>query len=241
MATKSQKFAAFDLDGTLFRSNLSLTLMKSLADRGTISKSVYDELDPFYLSWKNREHPTAYQHYDSNHIKLFTKYIKGVPLTEVNRVVADVVEQIFKRTYVFTRSLAQQLREDGYTLIAITASPHEIAAPFAAKYNFDIVCADTITCDKDGNCLHTETAVAGNKKAILQHAMAKHGLSLEHSVAIGDTTGDIGMLELVENPIAFNPSKELFEVAKTNGWKVVIERKDTIYELKSTDSRYYVE
>jgi phosphoserine phosphatase len=54
---------------------------------------------------------------------------------------------------------------------------------------------------------------------------------LEGSVGVGDTEGDISLLEAVELPICFNPNMKLFERAKLKDWKVVIERKDVIYEL----------
>ena len=47
---------------------------------------------------------------------------------------------------------------------------------------------------------------------------------------MGDTEGDIPMLSVVENPICFNPNAKLAEVARANGWDIVIERKDVIYE-----------
>ncbi|MCA9348552.1 HAD-IB family hydrolase, partial [Candidatus Saccharibacteria bacterium] len=59
----------------------------------------------------------------------------------------------------------------------------------------------------------------------------KHGLSTEKSLAVGDTKSDIKMLEMVEQPICFNPSQELYDEARKRGWKIVIERKDVIYEL----------
>jgi len=49
--------------------------------------------------------------------------------------------------------------------------------------------------------------------------------------AVGDTEGDIPMLELVDNPICFNPNKVLFDQAKRMGWSVIVERKDVIYDL----------
>ncbi|MCY1563069.1 hypothetical protein D9M68_1005530 [compost metagenome] len=39
------------------------------------------------------------------------------------------------------------------------------------------------------------------------------------------------MLSIVDNPIAFNPTYELLEKALENNWKVVIERKNTSYEI----------
>jgi len=49
------------------------------------------------------------------------------------------------------------------------------------------------------------------------------------------------MLELVENPIAFNPDKNLFEIAKTHKWKVVIERKNMIFQLEYKNGNYVLE
>jgi len=36
----------------------------------------------------------------------------------------------------------------------------------------------------------------------------------------------------VENPIAFNPDKKLKLRAEREGWKIVVERKDVIYQIQ---------
>jgi phosphoserine phosphatase len=59
------------------------------------------------------------------------------------------------------------------------------------------------------------------------------GVSLEGSVGMGDTLSDVGFLELVRTPIAFNPNRGLFEVARQQGWPIVVERKDVIYNLQT--------
>lgn len=68
--------------------------------------------------------------------------------------------------------------------------------------------------------------------------VSKHKCTYEGSVAVGDSQGDNKMLELVETPIAFNPEVKLFELAKDKGWKVVVERKNMIYELENRDGKY---
>jgi phosphoserine phosphatase len=62
--------------------------------------------------------------------------------------------------------------------------------------------------------------------------LAKHKLTLKGSVGVGDSEGDISFLEQVENPICFNPNRILYRHALLSGWKVVVERKDVIYEIK---------
>jgi phosphoserine phosphatase len=46
------------------------------------------------------------------------------------------------------------------------------------------------------------------------------------------------MLSMVKQPIAFNPTKELFKTAQQNGWEIVIERKNMIYKLEVKNGSY---
>ena len=71
-----------------------------------------------------------------------------------------------------------------------------------------------------------------NKANIVRRVVAKEKLSLKGSIGVGDTEGDVPMLELVETAICFNPNAKLYRFAKLNKWKVVVERKDVVYEIK---------
>ena len=68
---------------------------------------------------------------------------------------------------------------------------------------------------------------------MLFRSLRTHGVDadLEGSTAVGDTESDIPMLEVVGHPIAFNPNTKLAEHAQEKGWRIVVERKDVIYEL----------
>jgi len=48
---------------------------------------------------------------------------------------------------------------------------------------------------------------------------------------MGDTESDIGFLKMVKHPIAFNPNLNLERVARRNGWKIIVEKKDVIYDI----------
>ena len=73
---------------------------------------------------------------------------------------------------------------------------------------------------------------------VLQELVKKHRATMPGSIAVGDGSSDISMLEMVELPIAFNPEKKLFDYASAKGWKIVIERKNMVYELEKQDGRY---
>jgi phosphoserine phosphatase len=63
-------------------------------------------------------------------------------------------------------------------------------------------------------------------------ATEKENLTLRGSVGVGDTESDISFLKLVEKPICFNPNQTLYRAARRFGWRVVVERKDVVYEIQ---------
>ncbi|MEK7208426.1 MAG: hypothetical protein AAB699_02660 [Patescibacteria group bacterium] len=71
-----------------------------------------------------------------------------------------------------------------------------------------------------------------NKAATLRRAVLKEGLTLAGSIGVGDTESDIPFLELVEQPICFNPNAKLYAHAKRRKWEVVVERKDMVYQIR---------
>jgi phosphoserine phosphatase len=70
-----------------------------------------------------------------------------------------------------------------------------------------------------------------DKAAIFAHVMKKFDGSQKNSIAVGDTESDIPMMRLAADAIAFNPNQKLYRYAKKKGWKIIVERKDVIYEL----------
>ena len=151
----------------------------------------------------------------------------------VERVLAKKAENI----YVYTRNLIQKLKNDGYFLIAISGSQIELVEPFAAKYGFDAWVGQQWERGDEyftGNITKTHTG----KDKIIRRLMKQHGLTLEGSYAVGDSNGDVGMLELVDHPIAINPTHELYEKAVEKGWPIVIERKHMMYTLEKRDGLY---
>ena len=72
-----------------------------------------------------------------------------------------------------------------------------------------------------------------NKRRVLEDFLDEAEAGLENSVGMGDTLSDVGFLEMVRTPVAFNPNRDLFEAARRRGWPIVVERKDVIYNLQT--------
>ncbi len=174
-----------------------------------------------------------YGPYIHNVVLSFAKYIKGLPYGEVADVAGEVIEAKKERTYRYTRDLVQELKKKGYYLLAVSHSPKFIVDGFAYELGFDKSYGTFYSTGASGRFTGEieDEHVIMNKSAILARAVEKQNLTLVGSVGVGDTESDVSMLTMTETPIAFNPNRGLYRHALQHGWKVVVERKDVIYEI----------
>lgn len=228
MEQKKEKVAVFDLDGTIFRSSLLIELHWKMVRRGIIPRSEIKKLDALYWSWVTRK--GSYDDYIDEVVDNFMLFVKNTPVKELELAIKHIIEVQSDIVYRYTRDLVTKLFPT-HVLIAISGSPDMIVSEFTKAWKFDYFLGTELEV-KDNKftgevvALHVE-----DKKKALSDLCTKHGLSLVGSIGVGDTESDIGIFELVENPICFNPTSGLYEIAKERGWPVVVERKDVIYEL----------
>lgn len=233
-----QKFAAFDIDGTLFRSGLYREVSYELMKMGALPADILEETTAKNREWRHRTHGNAFEEFDMLVVNRVDHSLPQLRIDDYEEAAQIVIAKRADNVYVYTRDLLKKLKADGYFLIAISGSQIELVEPFAAKYGFDAWVGQQWERGDEyftGNTIQTHT----HKDAIIRDLMPTYDLTLTDSVAVGDSNGDTGMLELVEHPIAFNPTYELYEKAVANGWDIVIERKNMIFELsKSAEGGY---
>lgn len=223
--------AVFDIDGTVFRSSLLIELVERLVLRGVFPESARVHYEKAREEWLDRH--GDYEPYVKKVVVAFAKYAKGVPYGDTADIAGEVIEEMRHRTYRYTRDLIQELKGKGYYLLAISHSPKFIVDGFAYELGFHKSYGTfyaTGASDRFTGEIEDEHLIR-NKAAILTRAVEKEGLTLIGSVGVGDTESDVSMLKLVEEPIAFNPNRVLYRHAKQHMWKVVVERKDVIYEI----------
>jgi HAD superfamily hydrolase (TIGR01490 family) len=229
---EKQKVAIFDIDGTIFRSSLLIELVEALLIEGLFPEDARAEFLAEENLWLDRK--DSYEEYIMAVVQVFVKHIKGMHYGELVEASNAVFEKHKDRVYVYTRDLVKDLKKQGYFLLAISQSPKTTIDPFAKYLGFDKVYGRGYEIGPNDQFTGEvmDINLIENKANIVKRAVEKSGLTLEGSIAVGDTEGDISMLEMVENPIAFNPNKSLYRYAKRAGWKVVVERKDVVYEIE---------
>jgi HAD superfamily hydrolase (TIGR01490 family) len=227
-----KKFAAVDIDGTLFRWQLFHELVFELKDQQFLDAEASIRLEKAFIDWRGLK--TSFHDYENQVVAVITDHITRIKPEELELAARKVVARSGHKVYAYTADLIKKLKSDGYTLLAISGSQQEIAELFAKRYGFDHCIGMVYERDAKGNYTGKyERFVVGRKAEIIKKFVAEHGLTLEGSYAVGDSGGDISMLELVDNPLAFNPDETLQKEAAEKGLPIIIERKNLAYKLES--------
>ena len=226
-----KKVAVFDIDGTIFRSSLLIELTEELVNERLFNENVRARYAKEQKAWLDRR--GDYEAYINAIITVFMEEIRGVHYRDFQEAAKRVVDRKADQVYRYTRDLVQDLRAKGYYLLAISQSPKSILDPFCKRFGFHKVYGRIYAVgpgDRFTGAVE-DLHLIGNKANIVRRAVEKEHLTLNGSVGVGDTESDISFLELVEKPVCFNPNTKLYKTAKRMGWKVVVERKDVIYDI----------
>lgn len=228
---KPKKLAIFDIDGTVFRSAVMMEIVDRMIKRDMLPTGAYQELLKAKDSWKKRQ--GTFEQYTTRFIHFVEHDFRGISERRFKEVAQEVIAELKDHQYRYTRDLIVKLRRQGYTLIAISGMMHEALKIYNQHLGFDYIYGSEIEV-VDGKFTNQMIGMKPyyDKAAVVKYFLSEHAeYTLKDSYGVGDTEGDVGILELTAHPIAFNPNKKLLAIAKKQGWKIVVERKDVIYEL----------
>src|SRR4051812_4896491 len=112
-----QKFAAFDIDGTVARTSLFLQTVDQLILDGHLPGNSRQQLDTKLATYRERQHLNAFQDYTEAAVNILFKHIHTVKVRDYRAAVDKVLAHTAGHTYVYTRELIKALKADGYFLI----------------------------------------------------------------------------------------------------------------------------
>lgn len=236
MVKVKRKVAAFDIDGTLFRSGLFQEVAYELMKMNALPHTILEKTTAANREWRHRTHGNAFEEFNMLVVESIDNALPQLRIEDYEVAAQRVIQKRAENVYVYTRDLIKRLKSEGYFTVAISGSQQELVEPFATKYGFDTWVAQEW---ERGEEFFTGTIIRKthtNKDVILKRIIEENNLTLKGSLAIGDSNGDAGMLSLVDHPIAFNPTYELYEKAMANGWQITVERKNTIYSMRPNEA-----
>lgn len=227
--TKRTKIAIFDIDGTIYRSSLLFRTFDILIARKMFKRKVYWQALKIRNSYFNRK--TDYLKYATKLVELIKENICGINQKEVLKVSRELVRSQKSIYFKYTRNLIKHLRKE-YILIGLSGSLTENLIELNKYLKFDYVFGTEFEVGKNNHYTGTILSEpAKDKDNFIKEFIENNKLSLDNSIAIGDTMNDYNVLKMVQEPIVFNPDADLYRYAKKNKWKIVVERKNVVYEI----------
>jgi HAD superfamily phosphoserine phosphatase-like hydrolase len=235
----SQKFAVFDIDGTVIRWQFYHAIVDELSNLHLLKPEAAAKISDARLTWKQRSHKNSFHDYEQTMVDVYQEARSSIKVSDFDAAVGTVFETYKDQVYTYTRDLIRSLKSEDYLLFAVSGSQQEIVEKFGVYYGFDAVVGSVYARTAEGVLGQTiSSPVIDGKGPVLRRLIKQYGVSTDGSYAVGDSASDAAMLELVDNPIAFNPDSNLFSIAKGHDWKVVVERKNMTYELEPANGAY---
>ncbi len=234
----AQKFAIFDIDGTVIRWQLFHSVVSELINRQQINEAAAASIKLAHATWKRRDSEDSFVTYEKVLVKAYFEAMQHISVPVHDAAIDSVFSEYKDQVYTYTRDLIRDLKARDYLLFAISGSQQEIVSKFADYYGFDAAVGAQLE-QVDGQFTGNFVSPAQHgKQASLDKLLQQYDLGHAGSYAVGDTESDAVLLAAVENPIAFNPSAGLYKIARKRSWPIVVERKNVTYELGPHDGQY---
>jgi len=229
--------AFFDIDGTLYRDSLMVEHFKRLIKYEVIDPAIWhNHAKTTFHDWDKRQ--GNYEDYLLEVADIYLNTMKGKDKSHIEFITNQVINIKGDRVYRYTRDRIDWHKDQGHKIIFISGSPDYLVSKMAEKYEATDYKATEYKVDKN-NCFTGEITQmwdSDSKQQAISEFVEKYNIDLSKSYSYGDTNGDLSMLQLVGNPIAVNPARELVLRIKSDKeleekTVIIIERKDVIYKL----------
>ena len=211
--------AIFDLDNTLIGVDSDHLWGDWLVEKGIVDAEHYKATnDQFYVDYQNgRLDIMAY-------LRFSLKVLADNDMTQLHfwreQFLAEKLDEMWLPK---AEALLEQHREQGHTLMIITATNDFVTAPLADRLGVDHLIATVAECKKErytGDIAGIPSYREG-KVTRLHDWLKNYDETLEGSWFYSDSHNDLPLLEQVEHPVAVDPDATLEREALERGWPVI--------------------
>jgi HAD superfamily hydrolase (TIGR01490 family) len=211
--------ALFDLDNTLLSCDSDYEWGNFLVRKNLVDRDAYESANNhFYEQYKRGE--LDIHEFSAFSFKPLSEHTMD-ELQDLHREFMDTV--IRPRIGSAARELVRQHKQQGHTLMVITATNSFITRPIVEAFGID-------------NLLATEPGIVANRytteiKGIpcfqegkvkrLKQWLKHNDATLAGSFFYSDSINDLPLMEIVDHPVAVDPDDRLTELARRRGWKII--------------------
>jgi len=213
--------AFFDLDKTIIAKSSTLAFSKPFQAGGLISRRAV--LRSAYAQFVY--HFGGADHDQMEKMRQFLSALStGWDVQTVRDIVAETLHNIVDPlVYDEAVSLIEEHHLAGRDVIIVSASGAEVVEPIGELLGADGVVATRMQIVEGRYTGEIDYYAYGeHKAAALRRLAEEHHYDLARSYAYSDSITDVHMLEVVGNPHAVNPDRDLRREAVARGWPVLV-------------------
>ncbi len=211
--------AIFDLDNTLIADDSDFLWGQFLVNQGIVDKDHYEQANSkFYEDYKQGRLDIV-EFLDFSLAPLAKNDAEQL-FQWRKQFIEEVISPILLQP---ARDLVNKHREQGDTLLVITATNRFVTEPIVKLYGIDNLLATTpefIDGQYTGKFIGTPCFQSG-KVTLLQEWLKESEETMENSWFYSDSHNDLALLKLVENPVAVDPDDTLRNYARQTNWPVI--------------------
>jgi len=213
----TMNLAIFDLDNTLINGDSDHAWGEFLVERNIVDRQEYaHNNDKFYQDYKlGALDINAYLHF-------CLKVLAEHPLEQLLSWREQFLEEKIRPMLLpKAKTLIEEHRKEGDTLLIITATNRFVTEPIAQLHGIDNLLASDAE-KRDGRYTGKPTGIPcyQDGKITLNQWLKQQELNFDQSVFYSDSHNDLPLLKLVEKPVAVDPDPQLLEYASKQGWSI---------------------
>lgn len=211
--------AIFDLDNTLLNGDSDYLWGQFLAAEGIVDGENYQN-----------ENQRFYEEYKAGTLDIFEFLRFSLrPLAQNDLDTMLALRQKFMATEIESiilpkaRELLQHHRDQGHTLLIITATNRFVTEPIAAQLKVDGLIA-TEPEFKNGRFTGEVSGVPSFREGKVERLndwLKQNGYNLASSWFYSDSHNDLPLLDMVTHPIAVDADETLSQHAEFKGWPII--------------------
>ncbi len=211
--------AIFDLDHTLINGDSASLWAEFCVDAGLID-------DPDFLIHSDQLYADYeagtldIRAYMAHNLKPIIGYTDVTLAPLISSFIESVIEPIIYRE---GEDLLQQHREQGDTLLLISATGAHLVEPIGRRLGIDVIMAIDLEKEENsytGNIAGIPTFREGKVQRLHQWLNA-HKEQLKGSSFYSDSFNDLPLLEKATFPVATNPDSTLLNIAEKRDWTII--------------------
>lgn len=213
------KLAIFDLDNTLLAGDSDYTWGNFLVEKGIVDAEHYQkENERFYLEYQRK----------TLNIVEYQRFVLS-PLIALTNTELNALHTEFMQTHIAplrqqkADALIQQHKDQGDTLLVITATNYFIAEPIVAALGIQHLLAtdpEVIDGHFTGNIVGEPCFQEGKIKR-LELWLKENEHTYESLTFYSDSINDAPLLEYADSAIAVDPDETLAALAKEKSWPII--------------------